>query len=425
MNYKELKEALAHTMASKMGLEYYGFGRYGRHGQVTHVSKFDVLKPIHKVKEFTTLPEEKLKHLQHADDEVFNNGVNGTRNVLDHLNALKHGHERVLISQKIDGAPSVIMGTHPATKKFFVATKSAFNKDPKINYTNEDIDKNHGHSAGLASKLKSLLAHGKKLGISGIVQGDMLYDEHDKEYHGGKVAFKPNTIRYAIDDTTDEGRRIVKSKIGLALHTRYNEKGHAVLSPEIHKETSHHPDVYVMPVSVSAEKMNFSHEKLSNHASKIGKLMHEIPSHGWEAITHREVTPHVSTYINSEIRRGNDSYNVKDLKNHIASKYEKEISKLKTETAKESKRSALSKIIKHIDDNAEHYKNAFEIQKHIVRAKHHIIDTLNHNQKFEHTYADGSKANPEGYVAIGHHGPIKFVNRLDFSRQNFNAGKFE
>lgn len=425
MNYKELKESLAHDTAARLGLEYYGFGRYGRHGQVTHISKFDVLKATHQVKPFTTLPEEKLKHLQHADDEVFNNGVEGTRNVLDHINALKHGHERVLISQKIDGAPGVILGTHPTSKKFFVATKSAFNKDPKINYTNEDIDRNHGHAPGLASKLKELLHHGPKLGIQGIVQGDMLYGEHDKEHHGTKVAFKPNTIRYAVDSNSHVGKLVTRSKIGLALHTRYNEHGHAVLNPDLHKEVNEHPDVYVMPVAVNSEKMKFDKDKLYGHSKSIGKLMNEIPSHGWDAITHKSITPHVSTYINSQVRVGNEDYKVSGLKAHIKDKYKKLIDGVKTEKSKISKTAERDTLLTHIDEHAEHFRNAFKLQSHIVKAKHHIIDSLNHSQVFEHTYADGSQANPEGYVAIGHHGPIKFVNRSDFSRQNFNQGTFQ
>lgn len=325
----------------------------------------------------------------------------------------------------IHNSPSVILGTNPSNNKFFVATKSAFNKDPKINYTEEDIDRNHGHAPGLTLKLKELLKHGPKIGIHGIVQGDMLYGENDKEYHGGKVAFKPNTIRYAVDDRSEEGYRIARSKIGLALHTRYNEKGHAVLSPEIHTETSHHPDVYLMPVSVDANKMKFDEDKLYKHSSSIGKLMTNIPSHGWDAITDKGVTPHVTTYINSQVRVGNENYSVDGLKKHVATKYKKEIDAAKTDKTKTTKAEIRDAILSHIDQHKEHFANAFKIQSHIVKAKQHIIDVLNNNQTFEHTYADGSKANPEGYVTIGHHGPIKFVNRMDFSRQNFNQGKFE
>jgi hypothetical protein len=50
------------------------------------------------------------------------------------------------LTMKYDGSPSLVFGHHPSNGKFFVATKSAFNKNPKINHTEKDIDKNHGHT---------------------------------------------------------------------------------------------------------------------------------------------------------------------------------------------------------------------------------------------------------------------------------------
>ena len=44
----------------------------------------------------------------------------------------------------MDGAPAIVWGTNPETGKFFVGTKSVFNKVKiKINETHEDIDNNH------------------------------------------------------------------------------------------------------------------------------------------------------------------------------------------------------------------------------------------------------------------------------------------
>jgi hypothetical protein len=206
ISFKEYLTESPAELAHKMGLQHMGYGRFGRHGQVTHVSRLGKLTHISKVPKMETLKDGQLKHLEHADDEVFNNGHHGALNVVHHINSMRHGTDDVKISQKIDGSPSVVFGTHPETKKFFVASKSAFNKDPKINYTEDDIDRNHGHAPGLAKKLKSLLKHGHKLGVKGVVQGDMLYDEHDKEDHGDHVGFKPNTIRYKTHKDSEEGK---------------------------------------------------------------------------------------------------------------------------------------------------------------------------------------------------------------------------
>lgn len=411
------EQSVAHQQATSMGLQHMGFGRYGRHGEVTHISKFGKLVHKSKVKDLNTLKDDQLKHLEHADDEVFNNGVDGARNVLDHIHAIRKKDDRVKLSQKWDGSPSVVLGTHPETKKFFVASKSAFNKDPKINYTEEDIDRNHGHAPGLAAKLKEVLRHGPKLGIKGVVQGDLLYGEDDKEHKDDKVSFKPNTIKYSIHKDSDEGKKITRSKIGIALHTEYHG-GKAVLNPDV--KTEDHPDVYKAPVQVNTSKVKFDDEKLSSHASNIGKKMQEIPKKGWDAVSHPDIKEHAKTYINQMVRGGKaDQCTAEGLHGHIHDKYQKLIDGVKTPAAKAAKIAEREHLKKHVADNADHFDKAFDLQNHINDAKHHILDASNRDHPFEHSYEDGTKAEPEGLVSIGHHGPVKFVKRAGFSAANF------
>ena len=73
-------------------------------------------------------------HLQHPEDSI----LTGDLSVLDWFLAPS------TLSVKIDGAPAIVWGTNPATGKFFVGTKSVFNKVKiKINHTHEEIDANH------------------------------------------------------------------------------------------------------------------------------------------------------------------------------------------------------------------------------------------------------------------------------------------
>src|SRR5512135_127007 len=106
---------------------------------------------------------ERLSHLEHPEDHVINAGSEGAHHSVRTLVGVHHailGHKTpVKVTTKYDGAPALIFGTHPETKKFFVASKSAFNKKPKINYSHEDVDRNHGHAPGLADKLKTALTH--------------------------------------------------------------------------------------------------------------------------------------------------------------------------------------------------------------------------------------------------------------------------
>ncbi len=77
------------------------------------------------------------------------------------------------IDRALDSAWCLVaVGTNPENGRFFVATKSAFNKNPKINYTHEDIEKNHGHAPGLVEKLKAALTHlPKSTPKKGVFQG--------------------------------------------------------------------------------------------------------------------------------------------------------------------------------------------------------------------------------------------------------------
>ena len=94
------------------------------------------------------LTEDKNTHLEHLEDDIINNGVRGGRNAVNFLYSLKDmltgsSRKRVNVTVKWDGAPAIFAGTNPENGKFFVGTKSIFNKTPKINYTPADIRKNH------------------------------------------------------------------------------------------------------------------------------------------------------------------------------------------------------------------------------------------------------------------------------------------
>ena len=128
---------------------------------------------------------------------------------------------------KYDGSPAVIFGEHPENKQFFVASKSAFNKNPKINHTHEDIEKNHGHAPGLVQKLKAALDHAHKIKPQGIYQADIMH-AGDVQKKGNRVEFTPNTITYHAPHDSDHGKAATNAKLGLAVHTGYEGKTIAV-----------------------------------------------------------------------------------------------------------------------------------------------------------------------------------------------------
>ena len=90
----------------------------------------------------------KNTHLEHLEDDIINRGSAGGENAINFLKSVRNmlagsSGGRVNMSVKWDGAPAIICGTNPENGKFFVGTKSVFNKTPKINYTPGDISRNH------------------------------------------------------------------------------------------------------------------------------------------------------------------------------------------------------------------------------------------------------------------------------------------
>ena len=168
-------------------------------------------------------------HLEHLEDSIIDRGSKGGKDAVMFLKSIKkmltgNVGGRLNVTVKWDGAPAVFCGINPENGKFFVGTKSIFNKTPKINYSTGDIRKNH--SGELANKLTVCLRELSKIGIKGILQGDLLFTKGDvksqsideREY----LTFTPNTITYAVDKDSAIGKRIARARLGIVFHTSYS-----------------------------------------------------------------------------------------------------------------------------------------------------------------------------------------------------------
>lgn len=118
-------------------------------------------------------------------------------------NTLAKGRgSRGKVTVKWDGSPAIIAGIDPEDGKFFIGTKSAFAKTSKKIKRLEDVDKYYNEQADLASKLTAAFNHLRKLGMDGILQGDLMFTEGDVQQQkiDGEdyLTFTPNTITYAV-----------------------------------------------------------------------------------------------------------------------------------------------------------------------------------------------------------------------------------
>ena len=115
------------------------------------------------------LAEQKNSHMEHLEDMIFNDGVDGARLAINSLRSLRDmlagaSDKAVNVTVKWDGAPAIFAGVDPSDGKFFVAKKGVFNVNPQLFKTEDDI--NRSLSGDLANKFKIALREFSKLGIT-------------------------------------------------------------------------------------------------------------------------------------------------------------------------------------------------------------------------------------------------------------------
>lgn len=372
--------------------------------------------------------EEKLTHLEHAEDHVINAGEEGFKHAFDTLSgtheALQGKRSKVSISTKYDGSPSVVFGHHPDTGRFFVSSKSAFNVNPKLNYTEADVEKNHGNSPGLVKKLKTALQHLPKVTPNhGVYQGDFMYSHADEDVKakGDSFHFKPNTITYSAKKDSEEGRKIKNSKMGVVVHTAYKGGNLQDMKAEYNADLSHfnnHPDVHLISPKFDAKKAHYTPEAqkmFQDYMRKAVTAHTKIPDYN-HLEGHRE---HLKTYINSTVR-DNTEPTVEGYKEHLNSYYHKKALALKTEAGQLRQRGLGSQHVSHVEINKKAFDNTLKVHKHLQAAKNVLVNALASHQDFHHT-VDGKQVKPEGHVAVINNRPTKLVDRSEFSRLNFMA----
>lgn len=360
---------------------------------------------------------EKLKHLEHPADRALH-GKSGFRQAFSALHdlhkSLKGEKSNTKLSQKFDGAPSLVFGTHPETKKFFVATKSAWNKTPKINYSNADIETNHPKSEGLKSKLRTALEHLPKVTPKGkVYQGDVMYSHGDIKKEKGKLSVTPNTITYGAKHNSPEGKKMGKAKFGIAVHTGYTGKDLQSLTSHPLHDTSNfksHKDVHVIDHSVgkSSDYTPERQERVKRFlggAAKHAKQVDYSKTKGLET--------HAQMYVNQTVRT-NTRPSAKGLYKHLLTR---------ARDNKDVKPEQLDQVRQH----SGHFDNLFKAHRYLELAKTTMVHALDpHNKNYE-TSIGGKPSGPEGYVA---NGKDKIVKRYPdkhgpgFAAANFAQGTF-
>jgi len=393
------------------------------------------------------ITEDKNTHLEHLEDEIINNGSKGARTSIEFLKSIKKmlqgGKGGSNVSVKWDGAPAIFAGTNPENGRFFVGTKSIFNATPKINYTVSDISRNHG--GALADKLAVALKYLPKLGIKGVLQGDLLFTSDDKKnavVNGEKsVVFTPNTITYAVPvASTSMYNRIRAAKIGIIFHTSYSGKtmkglkasfgagvGGLRQNSNVFFDDARYKQAEDPGLNKAEEKRFDAIIRMAEGSVYKGGAFIDLIKKDKGPLS---LGVQLKTFFNTYIRAGQKIGNAKALTNnfevYFRGKLKKEIDSKKTDKSKQKYEEILEAGMKILRPNRQGLYFAIASYITLQTAKSMLLSKLNQIQSigsFMRTSTGYKVTNPEGYVAINKGNAVKLVDRLVFSQANFNVAK--
>ena len=400
------------------------------------------------------LIEDKNTHLEHLEDDIINNGFDGGKNAIAFLESLKdmlagNSTSKLNVTTKWDGAPAIVCGPSPENGKFFVGTKSVFNKTPKVNYTIQDIRNNH--DGAVANILRECLEYLSGLGMKEVLQGDLMFTSSGKKtttYKDGSgksevmISFQPNTIIYMVPENTPFGKKIQRSKLGIVFHTTYKGSSFDKMkakfganvsklrrTPNVWFDDASYKDVSGNATMTIGETQQL--QKIINMASGSLKQSKELLNKIKTEKNTLSIGVQLKTYLNSFIRAATDLPSTVEtatnFKNYYAEKTQKEIDRVKTDASKQKYQTIQDTGIKFIDEHNKSIYMACATYKSLQRAKKVIIDKLNKAKSIGTFKREGNglkATNPEGYVAVDKKGKaVKLVDRLEFSIQNFTAAK--
>ena len=393
------------------------------------------------------LAESKNTHMTHIEDLILDGGVKGARQAILALRSLRdmlsgNAKAPVDITVKWDGAPAVFAGVDPEDGEFFVAKKGIFAKNPKVYKNYDDIDAET--SGDLNKKLKLAYDNLKGLGITGVIQGDFMFEKSDlktQKINGiNHLTFHPNTIVYAIPTDNKLAKEIASAKIGIVWHTSYSggtfETMKAEFGKEIVPKLKKTKDVWMVDATLpdlsgTATLTAKETAALSTRLSMAGKIFRTISSKTLKEIeSNKELNLVINIYNNRMVRKGQ---RIKNTKKHatglimfVNDRYAKEIDKRSSQKGKDVQITKRDELLKFFNKkNLKNLQSVFDLQNLVIDSKLILINKLNKLSKigtFVKTTSGFRVTNPEGFVAIDRMegGAVKLVDRLEFSTNNFS-----
>jgi hypothetical protein len=282
-----------------------------------------------------------------------------------------------------------------------------------------------------------------KLGIKGIVQGDMMFTKDsvkEEKIDGNEyLTFRPNTITYAVRTGTDMAKRISAANMGIVFHTAYEGDSIADASASFGVDVSSYnktpsvwvDDAFYKDVTGSATLSDKQNSIIQRGIKQVANTLASTDTDKFDTVTQQpDFKKFVQPYINNLVRKersvGDSNAFIKGFQQFFQGKMQGEIAKLKGGPDSPAAQNRLQKIADLENSFVENKDTLFSVltvYKQINNLKLMLIKKLNTVEgmnTFVKTDRGYEVTNPEGYVAVGKSGgAVKFNDRLEFNRNNF------
>ena len=399
-------------------------------------------------RDYLTEAAGKNLHLEHIEDEILNNGIEGARASIRFIQSLRdmlagNSKSQVNMTVKWDGAPAIFAGIDPSDGKFFVGKKGVFNKTPLLYKKQSDIDLGGYLGEVFSTALKEL----PSLGIKKVLQGDLLFLKSTLGSEiDGHHTFQPNTILYAVPKDSDVGKKISRAKIGIVWHTSYSGdtlEGMTASFGNVQKlkevPNVWHTDADYKDLSGTAKFTAAETTAITKDLSEAGKALRRVDTkklNEWKVLQ-KSLPPaaYWKTWQNSLIRGNvqeiyrNPRKMISEYFKFVHEAFVKISSTKKTEKSQKQWMNRKEQFFKELRRHTSNMVAISTFMMHIVDAKNKIVKKLNSIKQLGiSTFVktkDGFKVtSPEGYVvADSEQNAVKLIDRLEFSFNNFTAIK--
>jgi hypothetical protein len=396
-------------------------------------------------------------HLTHLEDLALFQGNQGAKNAIAFLRNLSDlaktsSPKKYNVTIKWDGSPAIFAGIDPSDGKFFVGTKAVFNKGAKLNKSIKDIDINHpdakepGDKADLRVKLKKAFTGLSQLGIKGVLQGDLLFTQSSLksiQYNGESyIAFKPNTITYAVPTNSELAQKIQKAEVGVVFHTSYSGDSLENMSASFDVDLSSlnkvdsvwYDDAYIKDFTGIVNLTTGEYQAIQNaindaenYLKQSGDIFSWFDQMG---IPGKKLKELIHANHNKMVKAGAIEQDPAQFFDGFAKDYEQrienDIATLKTGRegpAGQRKLVNLENFKKAYYSNRKNIEAWYSLWLKLIAIKNKLYQKLKNIKAIDAFDQNGDSyevRDQEGFVAVDHIGKaVKVIDRLDFSRKNF------